>query len=135
VGVAYSTPVPLESGLTATAELTVSDDDTALALGTGEVPVLATPRVVRLAEQATVLAVRGRVAEGMTTVGYRVQLDHLAPTAVGGRVQAEALLEAIEGRRLTFRVSVTDSHGLVAAGRITRVVVERTRFLEKAAGE
>ena len=135
MGVAYSTPVPLESGLAATAELTVAEGDTALALGTGDVPVLATPRVVRLAEQATVLAVRDRVADGMTTVGYRVQLDHLAPTAVGGRVQAEALLEAIEGRRLTFRVSVTDSHGLVAAGRITRVVVERTRFLEKAAGE
>jgi fluoroacetyl-CoA thioesterase len=135
VGVAYSTPVPLESGLAATAELTVAEGDTALALGTGDVPVLATPRVVRLAEQATVLAVRDRVAEGMTTVGYRVQLDHLAPTAVGGRVQAEAMLEAVEGRRLTFRVSVTDSHGLVAAGRITRVVVERARFLEKAAGE
>jgi predicted thioesterase len=127
--------VPLESGLAATAELTVGEGDTALALGTGDVPVLATPRVVRLAEQATVLAVRDRVAEGMTTVGYRVQLDHLAPTAVGGRVQAEAMLEAVEGRRLTFRVSVTDSHGLVAAGRITRVVVERARFLEKAAGE
>lgn len=135
MGVAYSTPVPLESGLAATAELTVAEGDTALALGTGDVPVLATPRVVRLAEQATVLAVRDRVAEGMTTVGYRVQLDHLAPTAVGGRVQAEAMLEAVEGRRLTFRVSVTDSHGLVAAGRITRVVVERARFLEKAAGE
>lgn len=135
MGVAYSTPVPLESGLAATAELTVGEGDTALALGTGDVPVLATPRVVRLAEQATVLAVRDRVAEGMTTVGYRVQLDHLAPTAVGGRVQAEAMLEAVEGRRLTFRVSVTDSHGLVAAGRITRVVVERARFLEKAAGE
>jgi fluoroacetyl-CoA thioesterase len=135
VGVAYSTPVPLESGLAATAELTVAEGDTALALGTGDVPVLATPRVVRLAEQATVLAVRDRVADGMTTVGYRVQLDHLAPTAVGGRVQAEAMLEAVEGRRLTFRVSVTDSHGLVAAGRITRVVVERARFLEKAAGE
>jgi fluoroacetyl-CoA thioesterase len=135
VGVAYSTSVPLESGLAATAELTVAEGDTALALGTGDVPVLATPRVVRLAEQATVLAVRDRVADGMTTVGYRVQLDHLAPTAVGGRVQAEAMLEAVEGRRLTFRVSVTDSHGLVAAGRITRVVVERARFLEKAAGE
>jgi predicted thioesterase len=67
-------------------------------------------------------------------VGYRVQLDHLAPTAVGGTVRAEATLEAIEGRRLTFRVSVSDGHGLVAAGRITRVIVERARFLEKAAG-
>ena len=56
------------------------------------------------------------LAEGTTTVGYRVQLDHLAPTAVGGTVRAEATLEAIEGRRLTFRVSVNDGRGLVAAG-------------------
>jgi fluoroacetyl-CoA thioesterase len=127
--------VPLEPGLAATAELVVSDADTAAMLGTGDVPVLATPRVVRLAEQATVLAVRGTLAEGTTTVGYRVQLDHLAPTAVGGRVLAEAMLETVAGRRLTFRVSVSDGHGLVAAGRVTRVVVERARFLEKATAE
>jgi predicted thioesterase len=82
-----------------------------------------------------VSAVHGTLAEGTTTVGYRVQLDHLAPTAIGGRVLAEAMLETVEGRRLTFRVSVNDGHGLVAAGRVTRVVVERTRFLEKAAAE
>jgi fluoroacetyl-CoA thioesterase len=63
-----------------------------------------------------------------------VQLDHLVPSAVGSHVKAEAMLEAVQGRRLTFRVSVTDDRGLVAAGKITRVVVERARFLEKAAG-
>ena len=66
------------------------------------------------------MAIDGELAEGSTSVGYRVQLDHLAPTAVGGKVRAEATLESIEGRRLTFRVSVNDGHGLVAAGRITR---------------
>lgn len=126
--------MPLEPGLVATAEMTVSDDDTARALRTGDVPVLGTPRVVRLAEEATVLAVHDSLDDTTTSVGYRVQLDHLAPTAVGGHVKAEAILEAVEGRRLTFRVSVSDGHGLVAAGRITRVVVERDRFLEKAAG-
>jgi fluoroacetyl-CoA thioesterase len=90
--------------------------------------------VVALAEEASVLAVSGALDKGMTTVGYRVQFDHLAPTAPGGTVQAEATLEAVEGRRLVFRVSVTDGHGLVAAGRITRVSVERERFLEKARG-
>lgn len=126
--------MPLEPGLAATAELVVDDADTALAMRTGDVPLLATPRVVGLAEEATVLAVDGRLAGDTTTVGYRVQLDHLAPTAVGGHVKAEAMLETVEGRRLTFRVSVNDGHGLVAAGRITRVVVERERFLDKAAG-
>jgi predicted thioesterase len=114
--------------------MTVEAPDTALALRSGDVEVLATPRVVGLAEEASVQAVEGELAEGTTTVGYRVQLDHLAPTAVGGKVQAEATLESVESRRLTFRVSVSDGRGLVAAGRITRVVVERARFLEKAAG-
>ncbi|MGH9026031.1 MAG: thioesterase family protein [Acidimicrobiia bacterium] len=115
--------------------MVVEDADTAVAMKSGDVPVLATPRVVNLAEEATVLAVADRLTGGTTTVGYRVQLDHLAPTAVGGRVQAEALLESVEGRRLVFRVSVSDKNGLVAAGRITRVVVERGRFLEKAGGQ
>ena len=115
----------LRPGLSAAVELVVTEGDTALALKTGDVPVLATPRVVTLAEEATVRAVDGELAEGTTSVGYRVQLDHLAPTAVGGHVRAEATLEAIEGRRLNFRVSVSDGHGLVAAGRITRVIVER----------
>jgi predicted thioesterase len=125
----------LRPGLAAAVELVVTEGDTALALRTGDVPVLATPRVVTLAEEASVLAINGELAEGSTSVGYRVQLDHLAPTAVGGHVRAEATLESIEGRRITFRVSVSDGHGLVAAGRITRVIVERARFLEKAAGD
>jgi fluoroacetyl-CoA thioesterase len=122
----------VRAGLSATATMVVTDSDTATALGTGDVPVLATPRVVTLAEEATVQAVAHDLSPDTTTVGYRVQLDHLAPTAVGGEVSAEAILENVEGRRLTFRVSVSDGRGLVAAGRITRVVVERDRFLDKA---
>ncbi len=126
--------MPLRPGLVGTCELVVEQGDTAIALRTGDVPVLATPRVISLAEEASIRAVEGELGEGTTSVGYRVQLDHLAPTAVGGKVRVDATLEAVEGRRLTFRVSVSDGHGLVAAGRITRVIVERARFLEKAAG-
>jgi len=106
--------------------------DTAAEVGSGDVPVLATPRVVALAEQATVEAVAGALPAGHTTVGYRVQLTHLAPSPVGANVRADVVLESIEGRRLSFRVSVTDGRGLVAAGYVTRVVVERERFIEKA---
>lgn len=126
--------MPLAPGLSATAELTVTDDITAVALRSGDVPVLATPAVIRLVEQATMAATDGQLPPGTTSVGYRVQLDHLAPTALGGHVKAEAVLETIEGRRLVFRVSVSDAHGFVAAGRITRVVVERESFLDKARG-
>ncbi len=127
--------MPLEPGLTATVTLVVEETDTAQALRSGDVPVLGTPRVISLAEEATVAAVEGTLPEGRTTVGYQVQLAHLTPTPVGGTVVAEATLEQIEGRRLTFRVSVNDARGLVAAGRITRVIVERARFLERTQGE
>lgn len=111
--------------------MTVGEADTAVALRSGDVPVLATPRVVALAEEASCQAVAGELDEGQTTVGMRVQLDHLAPTGVGGSVTAEASLEKVEGRRLVFTVTVSDGHGLVAAGKITRVVVETERFLKK----
>ena len=77
------------------------------------------------------MALASHLPEGCTTVGMRVQVDHLQPTAVGGQVEAEAVLEKIEGRRLTFSVSASDAKGLVAAGRVTRVLVEVERFLDK----
>ena len=124
--------MPVEPGLSAEVELTVGDADTALALHSGEVAVLGTPRVVALCEEASMLAVSGRLADGETTVGHTVQLDHVAPTRVGTLVRAEATLKKVEGRRLTFAVAVSDTRGLVAAGKITRVVVATDRFMEKA---
>jgi fluoroacetyl-CoA thioesterase len=126
--------MPPRPGLRATATMTVTDADTSIAFRSGDVDVLGTPRVVALAEEASVLAVAGELEPGTTTVGYRVQLDHLAPSAVGTVVKAESTLVHVDGRRLTFRVTVTDARGLVAAGRITRVKVQRERFLEKAHG-
>ena len=126
--------MPPRPGLSATISYEVTDADTAIAIRSGDVAVLATPRVVSLAEEASVEAIHQSLAPGTTTVGYRVQLDHLAPTVPGTPITVEATLETVEGRRLTFRVAVTDSRGLVAAGRITRVTVERDRFMEKAAG-
>ena len=125
----------LAPGLTASVTLVVAEADTALALGSGDVPVLGTPRVIALAEQASIEAITSDLPDGRTTVGYQVQLAHLTPTAVGGTVVAEATLEQVEGRRLTFPVSENDARGLVAAGRITRVIVERARFLERAQSE
>lgn len=131
---ATSPPLRLAPGCAASIEVIVSASDTAIELRSGDVPVLGTAAIVRLAEEASVAAVADRLVLGTTTVGHRVQLDHLAPTPVGVTVRAEALLESVEGRRLTFRISVSDPNGLVAAGRITRVVVERDRFLERATG-
>jgi len=125
----------LAPGLSASVSLLVDAADTAEAMRSGDVPVLGTPRVIALAEEASVAAVQDALEPGLTTVGYEVQLAHLAPTPIGSKATAEATLESIEGRRLTFRVSVNDSRGLVAAGRITRVVVVRDRFIERAQAE
>ena len=124
--------MPVEPGLSGEVELTVGDGDTALAMHSGEVAVLATPRVVALCEEASMQAVAGQLAEGETTVGHTVQLDHVAPTRVGTDVRAEATLKKVEGRRLTFAVAVSDTRGLVAAGKLTRVIVSTDRFMEKA---
>ncbi len=113
------------------ASLVVGEADTAIAMHSGTVPVLATPRVVALVEEASVLAVEGSLAPGTTTVGMRVQLDHLQPTKIGDEVTAEAVLDRVEGRRLMFTVSVSDHRGLVAAGKVTRVLVDLERFLGK----
>lgn len=130
--VSYRTGVPLEPGLTARASAVIGDADTALAMGTGQVEVLATPRLIALCEEACCRALEGSVSPPQTTVGVRVQFDHLAPVRVGGSVTAEATLERLEGRRLVFTVSASDDAGLVAAGRMTRVVVDREEFLAKA---
>lgn len=124
--------MPVEPGLSAEVELVVTDDDTAVALRSGEVPVLGTPRVVAVCEEASVAALAGRLEPGETTVGHTVQLDHVAPTKVGTTIRAEATLLKVNGRRLTFSVSVSDARGLVAAGKVTRVIVDLERFMEKA---
>jgi fluoroacetyl-CoA thioesterase len=124
--------VSLKTGLTATVELVVAQQDTAPAFGSGSVPVLATPRLVALCEEAAVAAIDGELEEGATSVGMRVQFDHLAPTMIGAPVTAEATLEKVSGRRLTFTVSASDPRGLIAAGKVTRVVVDVERFLDKA---
>jgi len=115
-------------GASATVEHTVEVADTALALGSGDVPVLGTPRVLALLEQATVDAVAHSLPAESTTVGARVEIEHLLPSAVGDRVVASATLADVQGRRLTFEVRLTERGRLLASGSIVRVVAERRRF-------
>src|SRR5262245_42430760 len=113
---------------------TVTDADTAQALGSGDVPVLATPRLLALAEAASVGATASRMPPGMTSVGTRIELDHKAATAIGRTVTAEARLAKADGRRLFFEIVVREGDVVVADGRIERVVVDRQRFISKATG-
>lgn len=126
--------MPPASGLAATRTLTVSDADTASAVGSGSVLVLATPRLLALCEEATVAAVAGHLEPGATTVGIQVRLDHVAASPVGRLVTAEATLEKVAGRKLFFTVSAHDDRGLVAAGKVTRVIVDEASFMARCQG-
>ncbi|MFC9927778.1 thioesterase family protein [Streptomyces sp. NPDC127190] len=108
----------------------VTDADTAAAVGSGDVPVLATPRLIAWLEAATVHAAAPFTGPGRTTVGTAVRVEHLRATRVGGRVEVTAEPPAaVTGRRLTFAVRAVDGSGkLVATGEIDRVVVDRERF-------
>ena len=122
----------LVPGLEAAFRYTVTGADTAAAVGSGEVPVLATPLVLALAERATVAAVAGALEAGATTVGTRVELDHLAPSPVGAEVAVHAVLERVEGRRLQFAVRLDEGDRPVARGLVTRVVVDAAAFVRNA---
>jgi fluoroacetyl-CoA thioesterase len=117
-----------EPSASASIEAVVTTADTALALGSGDVEVLGTPRALALAEAATVAAAAGLLEPGWTTVGTRVELDHVAPSPVGATVTAEAVLVDQDRRRLTFDVRLTQDGAVVATGRITRAMVDRSRF-------
>jgi predicted thioesterase len=123
----------LTPGRCAEVELVVGEADTASALGSGDVPVLGTPRLVALAEAACVAAVATALAPGETTVGTRVEHNHTSATPVGVRVTARATLSYVDGRTLHFDVAATDAAGRsVADGTVTRMVVDRDRFVARA---
>lgn len=121
------------SGLTGRVTIVVENLDTAQSFRSSDVEVLATPRVVALMEEATCKAIDGRLPKHQTTVGVRVQVDHLAPTLPGMSVSAEAQLTKVEGKRLQFKVKTFDSKGLLAVGVIIRVIVDRDAFMARAA--
>lgn len=121
-------------GRTGTAESIVTDQDTALALGSGDVPVLGTPRLIAWVEEATCRALEGAVAPNETTVGTVVDIAHRRPSNVGDRVMTYAQVVAVEGARVTFEVHAdhrTPEGQLVesiALGRIVRAIVDRGDF-------
>ena len=122
----------LKTGILGRASLTVTEKNTARAMGSGALPVLATPAVAALVEQAAWQSVQPELEEGCGTVGTRLNLAHKAATPVGGQVTAETELVEIDRRRLVFRFTVTDGAGLVADGTHERFVVTNDRFLARA---
>lgn len=118
-------------GITGHADTQVSPENTAVRVGSGALPIFATPNMVALAEQACCNAIREQLPLGMTTVGTLVNLKHLAATPIGHHMQAEAQLTQVEGKKLTFRVKVFDEKEKVGDGVCERFLVEAERFMHK----
>lgn len=112
---------------------TVGEDDTAIAVGSGSLPVLGTPRLLAWLEAATCAALADSLPEGSTSVGTRVQLEHLGASPVGRQVEVSASQAYVDGRLHRFTVAArhVDDGKVVASGEVTRVVVDADRFMSR----
>ena len=118
-------------GMRAKAEMTVTDDFTAVAAGSGSLRVFGTPYMAALMEKAAVKALEPAMDEGSTSVGTRLEISHTAATPVGMKVWAEATVTSVDGRSVGFEVTAWDEKGKIGSGNHTRFVVNGARFTEK----
>ena len=121
----------IEIGLQHTSELTVTDAVTAIAIGSGDMPVLATPMMMALMENAAMLAVKDKLPEGSTTVGGHIESSHLKPSKVGDKVSAMAEVTKVDGKKIEFKVAAYSGDTLLGEGTHLRFIVDRERFLSK----
>jgi predicted thioesterase len=123
----------MDTGQKATLEFTVDEDDTATAVGSGDLAVLATPRLVAWCEAASCAAIADSLPAHQTSVSSRVQFEHLAASPVGEAVSVTATVGYVDGRLVRFEVVASHPHDgkVVGHGEATRVVVDRERFLSR----
>lgn len=125
----------MNTGLSHTARVTVDGSNVAAAVGSGDLDVFATPAMIALMERAAAAAVAAELPEGSTTVGTVVNVMHARATGMGDEVSATAVLQEVEGRRLIFHVTASDSHGVIGEGVHERVIVDSKRFISKVGGQ
>ncbi|BEU87700.1 thioesterase family protein [Selenomonas sp. TAMA-11512] len=123
----------LAAGLVGHAETFVDEENTAESMKSGMLPVFATPAMVALMEEAACAAIAEALRAGETSVGISLSIAHLAATPVGRKVQAEAKLLAVEGRKLTYEIVARDASGEIGKGTHERFLVDVKKFLQKAA--
>ena len=121
----------IQEGLTHTSQLTVTDAVTAIAMGSGDMPVLATPAMMALMENAALLAVAQHLPEGCTTVGGHIASSHLKPSKLGDTVTATATVTHVEGKKIEFKVEARCGDVLLGEGSHLRFVVDRDKFLSR----
>ena len=125
----------LTPGLSAEVEDTVSDKNTASALGSGGLSVFATPAMLALMEKAALTAVDPLLLPGWSTVGTEVNIKHLSATPLGMKVTARAELLSVDGRALSFKVEAFDETGKIGEGSHSRFIIENAKFMTKAEGK
>ena len=121
----------MENKIEYTSQKTVRECDTAQSVGSGTLPVFATPMMVALMENAAMKASEQLLQEGESTVGCELNIKHIRPTAVGEGVSATATLTAQEGRKLTFSVVATDKIGTIGEGAHVRYIINIEKFMSK----
>ena len=119
----------IEIGLKHISELTVTDAVTAIQVGSGDMPVLATPMLLALMENAAMLAVKGELPDGCTTVGGHIASSHLKPSKVGDVVTAEAEVTKVDGKKIEFKVAAYSGDTLLGEGTHLRFIVDREKFM------
>ena len=122
----------MEKGIIGQGEITVTANDTAEALGSGSLAVLATPAMIALMEKTARLSVAPYLEEGQSTVGTVVNVKHLAASPVGMKVTCQTELIEIDRRRLVFKVACFDDAGLIGEGEHERFIIDVDKFLAKA---
>ena len=121
----------MEIGLSYTSTVVVDNSNTAVALGSGDMDVFATPAMVALMENAAMNAVAPHLEQGQTTVGTQITTNHIKASALGATISAIATLTAVDGRSLTFTIVASEGDKTIGEGTHTRFIVDRERFLSK----
>ena len=119
-------------GLKGTVKETVATANTAAKVGSGSLPVFATPAMIALMEKASCTALEGHLDEGSTTVGTMVSIEHVAATPIGMEVTVESTVTAVDGRKVSFDVTAYDAVGLIGRGKHDRFIVNAEKFTAKA---
>ena len=121
----------LQEGLQHTSQLTVDDTVTAIAMDSGNMPVLATPAMMALMENAAMLAVADHLPEGSTTVGGHIASSHLKPSKLGDTVTATATVTRVDGKKIEFKVQAHCGDTLLGEGTHLRFIVDRNKFMSR----
>ncbi len=122
----------LDKGLSFTQEITVEENNTAIAHGSGKLPVFATPAMVAFMENTAVKCIENDLDKGLDTVGIQINTKHIKATKVGKKVTCTAKLTEVDGKKLTFEIEAADEDGPIGSSLHKRYIIDPVKFMERA---